>query len=93
MSTGTESPKAIALKMTDAQRREYLQMLWNRYNAGTFDKADIYKVMLDIEVADAQVQASKASGANARYTLWSVIVATASALASLAVAIITATHH
>jgi outer membrane protein TolC len=79
--------------MKEEEAADFIQILENQFRSGFLTRDQIYRTKLEIETAESQLRAAKAGEQNARYMLWSVIVAALSAVVSLAATLVTTLHH
>jgi outer membrane protein TolC len=80
--------------MSDAEKRELLTILENRYRNGAGQRDDILRVKMELEATEAQWRAAIAGERNAKYMLWSIVGAAVSAVAALiSTAIAVFGHH
>jgi hypothetical protein len=97
----------MTTRVTEEEKRQVLEVLDRQIGSGSWSAREAaVRMKLEIEVAEAQNRAAvageraalatetaaKASVKNAQYMLWSVIVAAAAAVFSLASAIVAGFH-
>jgi outer membrane protein TolC len=66
------------------EMRELVKLLENEFDAGLVPRAEVIRAKIDVAVAEAQIQSAIATEYNARYMLWSVIIAAIAAVISAA---------
>jgi hypothetical protein len=74
----------MSIWMSDEHKKELLRLKENMYKAGFAPIEDILRSEMELEALEAQIRAAAATEVNAKYMLWSVIVAALAAFGSAA---------